>query len=117
MADAGIVAAVQAALGSGGLKADVFDRCGPEAPVSSLEEVSAKAREGGYDLLIGVGGGSVMDLTKAAGLLAANPDATIQDLIEGRPPAKSLEQDPHPHYRRHRVGVEHGRSVHHRHQR
>jgi alcohol dehydrogenase class IV len=90
--DAGIVAAVQTALGSGGLKADVFDRCGPEAPVSSLEEVSGKAREGGYDLLIGVGGGSVMDLTKAAGLLAANPDVTIQDLIEGRPPAKSLSR-------------------------
>jgi alcohol dehydrogenase class IV len=92
VADAGIVAAVQAALGSGGLEADVFDRCGPEAPVSSLEEVSAKAREGGYDLLIGVGGGSVMDLTKAAGLLAANPDATIQDFIEGRPPARSLSR-------------------------
>jgi alcohol dehydrogenase len=92
VADAGIVATVQAALGSGGLEAEVFDRCGPEAPVSSIEKVSRKAREGDYDLLIGVGGGSVMDLTKAAGLLAANPNATIQDLIEGRPPAKSLKK-------------------------
>jgi len=92
VAEAGIVATVQAALGSGGLEAEVFDRCGPEAPVSTIETVRRMATDGGYDLLIGVGGGSVMDATKAAGLLAANPGSTIQDLIEGRPPAKSLDR-------------------------
>jgi alcohol dehydrogenase class IV len=92
VARAGIIADVQAALASGGLEAAVFDQCGPEAPVSSVEEVCRKARKGGYDLLIGVGGGSAMDATKAAGLLAANPDCSVQDLIEGRPPAKSLSK-------------------------
>ena len=92
VAAAGIIESVQAALGSAGLEADVFDQCGPEAPVSSLEQISRKASEGGYDLLIGVGGGSVMDATKAAGFLGANPGSTVQDLIEGRLPAKSLDK-------------------------
>jgi alcohol dehydrogenase class IV len=87
----GIIDSVQAALGSADLEADVFDQCGPEAPVSSVDELSRKAQEGGYDLLIGVGGGSVMDATKAVGLLAANPGSTVQDLIGGKVPAKGLK--------------------------
>ncbi|MFH0915511.1 MAG: iron-containing alcohol dehydrogenase [bacterium] len=87
---AGIVDTVQAALGSAGLKADLFDRCGLEAPVSAIEELSRKAKDEGYDLLIGVGGGSVLDTTKAASLLAANPSTTVQDLIEGKPVEKAL---------------------------
>jgi alcohol dehydrogenase class IV len=87
---AGIIASVLSVLGSDGIEAEVFDQCGPEAPVSTVETLRRTAGDGGHDLLIGVGGGSVMDATKAAGLLAANPDATVQDLIEGRPPAKSL---------------------------
>ncbi|MFH0915483.1 MAG: iron-containing alcohol dehydrogenase [bacterium] len=92
LVEAGIIASVRAALGSGGLKAEVFDQCGPEAPVSTVEALSRMASEGGYDLLIGVGGGSVMDATKTAGLLAANPDIGIQDLIDGGSPAKSLSR-------------------------
>jgi len=87
---AGIVATVQAALGSAGLEAEVFDRSGPEAPVSAIEELSRKVKDDGHDLLIGVGGGSVMDTTKAASLLAANPSLTVQDLIEGKPAARSV---------------------------
>jgi alcohol dehydrogenase len=89
---AGIIGSVLAALQATGIQADVFDQCGPEAPVTSIERVSRRAREGDYDLLIGVGGGSVMDATKAAGFLAANPETTISDLVEGRIPPSSLNK-------------------------
>jgi alcohol dehydrogenase len=89
---AGIIESVLVALQAAGIQADVFDQCGPEAPVTSIEGVSQRAREGGYDLLVGVGGGSVMDATKAAGFLAASPESTIQDLIEGRIPPSSLDK-------------------------
>jgi alcohol dehydrogenase class IV len=87
---AGIVATVQAALSSAGLDAEVFDGCGPEAPVSAIEELARRVGDEGYDLLIGVGGGSVMDTTKAASLLAANPGLTVKDLIDGKPAPRSL---------------------------
>ncbi|MFH1833658.1 MAG: iron-containing alcohol dehydrogenase [bacterium] len=90
LVEAGIVAAVQATLDSAGLQADVFDRCGPEAPVSAIEQLSREAIDGGYDLFIGVGGGSVMDTTKAASLLAVDTGLTVRELIDGRPVARSL---------------------------
>jgi alcohol dehydrogenase class IV len=78
------------ALDASDLTTELFDECGAEAPTSIIEKLSRKAREGDYDLLVGVGGGSVMDTTKAAGLLAATEGTTVQDLIEGRTPEKSL---------------------------
>ena len=90
VAKAGILDTVKAALDAAGLRSDVFDECGPEAPASTIEKLRSIAREGQYDLLVGVGGGSVMDTTKAAGLLAANEGTTIQDLIGGQAPGKSL---------------------------
>lgn len=95
---AGIVDEVEAALGSGGLAADVFDQVTAEAPFSVILDLRAKILDGCYDLLIGVGGGSVMDATKAAGILAGNPEGSIEDLkvgsvlvsIGGKPPAKPV---------------------------
>ncbi len=88
--EAGIVDTVKGVLDAAGVGSDVFDECGAEAPATVIEELGRKAREGRYDLLVGVGGGSVMDTTKAAGLLAANEGITVQDLVEGRTPEKSL---------------------------
>ncbi|MBN1321490.1 MAG: iron-containing alcohol dehydrogenase [Thermoleophilia bacterium] len=87
---AGIVADVQAALASDGLGADVFDECLPEAPLSVCDKIARLVAEKGYDLLIAVGGGSVLDAAKTAGVLAANPGTTAQDLFEGRIPSTSV---------------------------
>lgn len=87
---AGIVDAIKSPLDKAGFKADVFDKCGIEAPVSAIEELSQKVKDEKYDLLIGVGGGSSMDSTKAASILAANDGATIQDLIDGKPMEKAV---------------------------
>jgi alcohol dehydrogenase len=89
---AGIINLVQSALAKAGIAADVFDKCGIEAPVSIIEELSRTITDGKYDLLIGVGGGSAMDTTKAASLLAANPGLSAQDLIQMKPVAKSVKK-------------------------
>jgi alcohol dehydrogenase class IV len=87
---AGLVETVKAALDSAGMRADLFDECGAEAPASIIERLAEKARTAKYDLLVGLGGGSVMDTTKAAALLAVDEAVTVRDLIEGKGPAKGL---------------------------
>ena len=87
---AGIIDTLKSPLNKAGFEADVFDGCGIEAPLTIIEGLSRKVKDERYDLLIGVGGGSSMDTTKAASLLAANVGVTIQDLINGKPVEKTV---------------------------
>jgi len=77
---AGVLDAVKSPLEKADLNFDVFDGCKEEPPTSLVEELSQKVKAGNYDLLIGVGGGSSMDTTKVASLLAYT-DMTINDYI------------------------------------
>ena len=86
---AGLIDNVKASLEEEGYTYDVFDNCQPDAPSSSVEECSSFARNGSYDLLIGVGGGSSMDTTKAVSVLAPNT-ITFSDLVEGKEIEKTL---------------------------
>jgi alcohol dehydrogenase class IV len=62
--DAGVVTSVQQALGDGGATVEVFSEGEPE-PSIAIAEVSLKcAMEFAPDVLIGVGGGSNLDLSK-----------------------------------------------------
>jgi alcohol dehydrogenase len=95
---AGIIDKVQAGLAAGGLRAEVFAEVTAEAPCSIIVQLRDKILAGGHDLLVGVGGGSAMDATKCAGILAGNPEGTVDELklngvlltIGGKPPAKSV---------------------------
>ncbi|MHB1132904.1 MAG: iron-containing alcohol dehydrogenase [Chloroflexota bacterium] len=75
---AGIAAQIQGILGSAGVPSAVYDQVEPEPTVESLERCVAWAREGGFDLLVGVGGGSSMDTTKGVAVLLKNP-GSIRD--------------------------------------
>ncbi len=55
-----------------GLATDVYSDVEPEPRIESLEQCAAFVKKGGYDLLIGVGGGSSMDTTKGAAVLVVN---------------------------------------------
>ncbi len=77
---AGIIDAVKVPLEKSGLKFEVFDGCKEEPPVTLVEEISKKAKEGNYDLLIGIGGGSAMDTTKVVSVTAFT-GMTIRDYI------------------------------------
>src|SRR3954469_12878567 len=59
----GLLSKVTEALSKSGLEVDIIDDVVPEPPFEILEEIEAKIEGKGYDLLIGVGGGSALDIT------------------------------------------------------
>ncbi|MFC1901652.1 iron-containing alcohol dehydrogenase [Chloroflexota bacterium] len=88
---AGILDAVRLPLQKGGYNFDVYDGCRVEAPVSVIEELGRKIKDGGYDLLIGVGGGSTMDTTKVASIMAAT-GLSVHDLLGGSVAEKAVSK-------------------------
>ncbi len=87
---AGIIDPIRSSLEKAGLKFDLFDGCRVEAPVSVIEQLCKMIKESGCDLLLGIGGGSTMDATKAASLVAANDNITLSDILGGRQADKVL---------------------------
>ena len=55
-----------------GVRFDVFDEVEAEPRVEVAQAVADRVRSGGYDLVIGVGGGSSMDMAKVAAGFATN---------------------------------------------
>ncbi len=82
--ESGIVDKIKASLEKARCNFDIYDQCEPEPLYSSLIKLADRARAGKYDLLIGVGGGSVMDATKVASQLALNEGVVVHDLMSGK---------------------------------
>ncbi len=61
-----------------GIKSFVFDKVSQNPLTTTAIEAATFAKENGCDLVIGVGGGSIMDCAKAAAFLAVN-DGYIND--------------------------------------
>lgn len=70
MVKTGIVQMVSQHLGGIGL--EVFDEVEPEPRIEVAQAVADRVRSGGYDIVIGVGGGSSMDMAKVATGFATN---------------------------------------------
>jgi len=66
----GLIDRVKRPLENEGIKYGIFDSCLSDAPFSVIERCAKMAKEGGYELMIAVGGGSVIDTVKAASILA-----------------------------------------------
>ncbi|MCJ8298113.1 MAG: iron-containing alcohol dehydrogenase [Pseudomonadales bacterium] len=60
---------IQQLLSSHGMSADIFDDTVPEPTVSSIQAGVDKIRNGNYDSIIALGGGSPIDSAKAIGIL------------------------------------------------
>ncbi|MCW3991396.1 MAG: iron-containing alcohol dehydrogenase [Candidatus Bathyarchaeota archaeon] len=73
VAKAGLADKVKGPMLEEGLKVDVWDRVEPEPSIGCVEELLEYVKGGNFDLLIGVGGGSSMDVAKAAAVLLKNP--------------------------------------------
>ena len=54
----------------------VEDRDTPEPATTVVEEVAEFARKGNFDVIIGLGGGSILDVAKMASALLTNPGKT-----------------------------------------
>lgn len=69
IAKVGILEKVRASLEEEGLQVGVFDGTEPEPTLRNYNECLKIVSEGGYDLVVGLGGGSSMDLAKAVALV------------------------------------------------
>ena len=68
-------------LESGGFKVEVWPGCQPEAPMEIVAECGKAIKVFEPDLIMAVGGGSVMDSAKAAWILYERPDITDLGMI------------------------------------
>ncbi|WP_019028237.1 iron-containing alcohol dehydrogenase [Colwellia piezophila] len=70
MVQLGYARRIQESLGAHNISAHVFDDTVPEPTVKSIQAGVEKAREGNYDCIIALGGGSPIDSAKAIAILA-----------------------------------------------
>jgi alcohol dehydrogenase len=85
---AGLTAGVEAALQQAGIRCAVFDAVSPNPRDTEAEACFAAIQAADADLLVAVGGGSVIDCAKAAGVLRTNGGRTRDwaILMEGQVP-------------------------------
>ncbi len=69
---------------------EIFDEIGENPLVSTVIEGGARARAFGADFIMGIGGGSALDASKAVAICAANPEFDIDRLYNRANPAKAL---------------------------
>jgi len=76
----GLVDKVKQPLEKEGIESGIFDGCKPDAPISVIKECAQFAAKGDYDLIIGVGGGSVMDTAKVVRIATMAKDVAKEDI-------------------------------------
>ena len=70
VAGAGLLEKVAQPLRAAGLLAESFSEVPPEPPIDVVDAIAARLKASGADLVIALGGGSVMDASKVAALCA-----------------------------------------------
>lgn len=79
-----------------GIEVAVFSGIGANPTKTAVMEGAAKARENSCDFIIALGGGSVMDASKAIAMMAAN-DGDLWDYVGGKTgKGLPLQKDPLP---------------------
>ena len=76
----GYLSRTEEQLKKAGIETFVFDGVSPNPTVSNVNSGAQSARENGCDFLVALGGGSVMDCTKAIAVMAVNP-GTLWDYV------------------------------------
>jgi alcohol dehydrogenase class IV len=70
--NAGLVKPLENALSNAGIPYEVYDKVEPEPPARVVDDCAEVARSGGFDAIIGFGGGSSLDVSKGVSLLGKN---------------------------------------------
>ena len=65
------------------LEVDLYDELTTEPTLDSSRKLINRSREGGYSLVIGVGGGTVLDSAKTSAVMANNPGDISDYLLYG----------------------------------
>ena len=86
----GALADVVKALELNNIGYEVFNKITENPLVSTVIEGGAVAREIGADFIIGIGGGSPLDASKAIAICAKNPEYDINGLYNRKNPSKAL---------------------------
>ena len=76
----GIVEKIQAVLKREGIVIDIFDKVISDPDIGCAEACIEMAKKGKYDLILGLGGGSSMDIASVASVMCTNP-GTVQDYL------------------------------------
>ena len=77
---AGLVEKVKKPLEEAKIEFGVFDGCEPNCPVKTIQNCAEIIKSGGYDLLIGLGGGSTLDTTKLASIASIEEKITLESV-------------------------------------
>ncbi|TEB08418.1 1,3-propanediol dehydrogenase [Pelotomaculum schinkii] len=77
---AGMDKLVRTCIEEGGAQVDIFAEIDAEPSTDTVDSVAKFVRENGYNLLVGLGGGSPMDVAKASAVLAVN-GGSIKDYV------------------------------------
>lgn len=75
---AGLLKGVEESLGAQKIGADIFDRVEAEPPARIVDECAQLARDKRCDIVIGIGGGSSLDVAKGTSIMATN-DGNVLD--------------------------------------
>ncbi len=78
IAGLGYVNPVEASLAKEGIQVEIFDAVEPEPHMETAEKLGDLVRRFGADLVVGLGGGSPMDMAKIASLLATNDRGPLE---------------------------------------
>jgi alcohol dehydrogenase class IV len=88
VANSGLIDPIRSNLEEAGLKVFLFDRVEPEPPASVVDEGVQYIKETGADIVVGLGGGSSLDVAKGVSLLVRNTGKVLDycgiDLIPKR---------------------------------
>lgn len=90
LAQTGLKEKIAGLLSAAGIKFTVYDKVVPEPPIELADEGAALAIKRKCDGVIGVGGGSAMDVAKAIAIIAANKGAAADYLGLNKVPKAGL---------------------------
>jgi alcohol dehydrogenase class IV len=76
---AGLIAPIAEALAASGFSVEIFDRVVADPPEHIVTDCVESARQAGVDLVIGLGGGSSLDIAKLVAVLLVS-DQTLADM-------------------------------------
>jgi len=75
--EAGLVETIKAPLDSDGIAFSIYDKVKPEPPARIVDECTQYLKDENCDLIIGVGGGSSLDVAKGVSVMATNKGSIL----------------------------------------